>query len=117
MEGNEIGAEILHQIKLLTPKPAFWSWRASKFQTVGENQIKGLDDYYLGGLLFFTKGAVHYGHVFIALGLDDTYKVYTGRVEQGHMHTKDRVNNVYFDELPKVLDDLIETPKGAVTAL
>jgi len=103
-----IGKEILHQLKVLTPMPVFWSWGASKFQTVGENQLQGIDENYLGGLIFFVRGLKHRGHVFITLSPMDTYTVSIGHLRHFTFNVKKQKKDVYFDELYQTIDALIE---------
>lgn len=104
----QIAQTILSQIKALTPAPIFWSWGASKFQVVKENQIQGIGENYLGGLLFYVRGANHKGHVLVSLALNDTYSVSIGHVKRGKMQPKRQINEVYFDELGEIIDGLVE---------
>jgi hypothetical protein len=108
MTPTQIAQTILDQIKTLTPMPVFWSWGATKFRAVRENQIQGINEDYLGGLLFYVRGMKHKGHVFVSLALNDTYTVTVGNVVKGQMKIKKQVNDVYFDELGDIIDELIE---------
>lgn len=108
MDTTEIAMTIFKQMKLLTPAPVMMSWGASKFQAVAENQIKGVNENYLGGLLFYVRGMKHKGHVFVTLALDDTYTVTIGHVKKGIINPKNQINDVYFDQLGEIIDGLIE---------
>lgn len=105
----QVAKTILSQIQALTPKPVFWSWGASKFQGVKENQIKGIGEDYSGGLIFYVRGRKHTGHVFVTLHPSDTYTVSIGRMRKGTLKPKKQVVDVHFDELPTCIDLLIET--------
>ena len=102
-----VGKIIYSQIKSLTPTPVLWSWGATKFQAFNQNQIKGLGEN-LGGLIFFVRGMKHKGHVVVSLGYDDTYTVSIGHLKKGDIKPKKQVQGVYFEELPEIIDNLIE---------
>ena len=108
MNATQIAQTIIEQIRTLTPGPVFWSWGPSAFRAVKENQIQGINEAYLGGLLFYVRGMKHKGHVFVSLALNDTYTVSIGNVVKGQMKLKKQVNDVYFDELGEIIDGLIE---------
>jgi hypothetical protein len=108
MDTTQIAMTIFQQMKTLTPAPVMMSWGASKFQAVRENQIKGVNEDYLGGLLFYVRGMKHKGHVFITLSLNDTYTVSIGHVKKGVINPKKQINEVYFDQLGEIIDELIE---------
>ena len=103
-----IAKTILNQVKTLTPTNVFWSWGASKFQAVGENQIEGIGEEYYGGLLFYVRGMLHKGHVIITLNSMDEYTVTIGTVRKGSIKPKKQVQGVHFDMLPTIIDGLIE---------
>jgi len=104
----KVAQTILEQIKALTPTPVFWSWGASKFEAVRENQIKGLGHDYSGALKFYVRGHHHKGHVIVSLACDDTYTVSIGNVRKGEIKPKKQIEGVYFDMLSDTIDDLIE---------
>ena len=108
MNATQIAQTIIEQIRTLTPGPVFWSWGPSAFRAVKENQIQGINEHYLGGLLFYVRGMKHKGHVFVSLALNDTYTVSVGNVVKGQMKLKKQVNEVYFDQLGEIIDELIE---------
>lgn len=108
MNATQIAQTIIDQIKALTPGPVFWSWGPSTFRAVKENQIQGINETYLGGLLFYVRGMKHKGHVFVSLALNDTYTVSIGNVVKGQMKLKKQVSEVYFDQLGEIIDELIE---------
>lgn len=108
----EIAKTILSQIKATTPMPVFWSWGASKFQAVLENQIKGLDHNYLGGLVFYVRGKNHTGHVMVTLEPNDTYRVTIGHMKKGQMSVKTQMADVYVDTLSETIDNLVEYQKN-----
>lgn len=108
MTSTQIAQTILDQIKTLTPSNVFWSWGATKFRAVKENQIQQINENYLGGLLFYVRGMKHKGHVFVSLALNDTYTVTIGNVIKGQMKVKQQIKEVYFDELGEIIDGLIE---------
>lgn len=108
MNATQIAQTIIDQIKALTPGPVFWSWGPSTFRAVKENQIQGINEAYLGGLLFYVRGMKHKGHVFVSLALNDTYTVSIGNVVKGQMKLKKQVSEVYFDQLGEIIDELIE---------
>lgn len=108
MNAKQIATTIFQQMKALTPAPVMMSWGASKFQAVAENQIKGVNENYLGGLLFYVRGMKHKGHVLVSLALNDTYTVSIGHVKKGVINPKKQINEVYFDQLGEIIDDLIE---------
>lgn len=115
MTTTEIAKEILNQIRTLTPMPVLWSWGASAFKAVHGNAIQLTykdvpltDQYYLGGLMFYVRGAKHRGNVFITLEPSDTYRVSIGQLRKGKFNAKDTKTNVYFEDLPTILDSLIE---------
>jgi hypothetical protein len=108
MKPQHIAQTILEQIKALTPQMVFWSWGPSAFKAVSPNQILGINENYLGGLLFYVRGMKHKGHVFVSLALDDTYTVTVGNVVKGQMKIKKQVTDVYFDQLGEIIDELIE---------
>lgn len=103
-----IAQTILEQIKAVTPRPVFWSWGASSFKAVGENQIKGVDQDYLGALVFYVRGRQHKGHVMVSLALSDTYTVSIGNVRKGEIKVKEQVRDVFFEELGTVIDEMVE---------
>lgn len=103
-----IAQTILNQLKALTPKPILWSWGASKFQSVKQNQISGINEEYLGGLLFYVRGMKHKGHVFITLNGLDLYNIYIGHVRKGKMNPKKSIKDVYAEDMSDIIDDLIE---------
>jgi len=103
-----VGKTIFEQIKMLAPRPVLWSWGASKFQVFKENQIKGIGEDYLGGLVFYARGFKHKGHVFVTLAGSDTYTVTIGHLRRGTVKPKKQVKEVYFDELVDTIDTLIE---------
>jgi len=104
----QVAKTILNQIKVLTPQQVFWSWGASKFQAIGENQIEGIKEEYSGGLMFYVRGMKHKGHVLVSLTWRDTYTVSIGSVRKGKINPKKEVTDVHFNELPDVIDNLIE---------
>ena len=104
-----VAVTILNQLQALTPRPVIWSWGASKFQQVNENQVAGIGEDYLGGMLFFVRGALHRGHVLVSLSCHDTYTVSIGHVKLGCMKVKKQIKGVYFDEMGGVIDSLVET--------
>lgn len=114
MTPTQIAQTILDQIKTLTPSEVFWSWGASKFRAVRENQIQGINENYLGGLVFYVRGMKHKGHVLVSLALNDTYTVTVGNVIKGQMKIKQQINDIYFDQLGEIIDDLIEKQEAYV---
>jgi hypothetical protein len=100
--------EILNQLLTLTPRPVLWSWGASKFQSVKGNQLEGIGEDYLAGLIFYVRGMKHKGHVFITLAGNDTYTVSIGHLRRLKFNVKKQEKDVYFDELYQVIDELIE---------
>lgn len=108
MTSQHIAHTILNQIKALTPPYVFWSWGPSAFKSVKENQIQGINENYLGGLVFYVRGMKHKGHVMVSLALNDTYTVTIGNVVKGTMKSKKQVNEVYFDQLGEIIDELVE---------
>ena len=108
MNATQIAQTIIEQIRTVTPGAVFWSWGPSAFRAVRENQIQGINENYLGGLLFYVRGMKHKGHVFVSLALNDTYTVSIGNVVKGQMKLKKQINEVYFDELGAIIDELIE---------
>lgn len=108
MDITQIATTIYQQMITITPTPVMMSWGASKFQAVGENQIKGVNEDYLGGLLFYVRGMKHKGHVLVSLALNDTYTVSIGHVKKGVIQPKKQINEVYFDQLGEIIDELIE---------
>jgi len=114
-----VAKTILNQLQTLTPKQMFWSWGASKFQAVSESanerqSIKGVGEDYMGGLLFYVRGLKHRGHVLITLSYGDTYTVTIGQVRKGEMNTKAQRKDVFFDELPYTIDEMIEDTENNV---
>ena len=103
-----IANTIFEQIKALTPQPVLWSWGASKFQAVSENQIEGIGEFYLGALMFYVRGHKHKGHVLVTLAGNDTYTVTIGHVRRGKIKPKKQIKDVYFDDLSDIIDNLIE---------
>lgn len=108
MTPTHIAQTILDQIQTLTPVSVVLSWGASKFRAVRENQIQGINEKYLGGLVFYVRGMKHKGHVLVSLALNDTYTVTIGNVVKGEMKVKQQINDVYFDQLGEIIDELIE---------
>lgn len=108
MTSTHIAQIILDQIQTLTPTSVFLSWGASKFRAVKGNQIQGIKENYLGGLVFYVRGMKHRGHVLVSLALNDTYTVTVGNVIKGDMKVKQQINDVYFDQLGEIIDELIE---------
>lgn len=109
----QIANTILHQIKTLTPMNVFWSWGATAFKAIAENQIS-MNHSYLGALCFSVRGRVHTGHVMISLALNDTYTISTGHLRKGEFKVKEQKTEIYFDMLPEILDEMIETPAQKV---
>ncbi len=103
-----VAKTILEQLRALTPTNVFYSWGASKFQAVGQNQIEGIGEEYYGGLLFYVRGMLHKGHVIITLNPMDEYTVSIGSVRKGKMNVKKQVQGIHFDMLGTVIDGLIE---------
>jgi hypothetical protein len=108
MESTQLAKEILKQIYNLAPRPVIWSWGASAHKIVSANQIKGVNEDYLGGLLMYVRGMLHKGHVLITLAGNDTYTVTTGHVRKGSISIRYQVKDVYFYELGDTIDQLIE---------
>jgi len=108
MNTLQIAQTINTQLRALTPTNVLWSWGASKFQAVGQNQIQGIGEEYYGGLLFYVRGMLHKGHVFITLNPMDEYTVSIGSVRKGKMNVKKQVQGIHFDMLGTVIDGLIE---------
>ena len=104
----EIANTILQQIRTLTPTPVLWSWGASKYQAVKENQIDGIGEDYLGALMFFVRGYKHKGHVIVSLAPSDTYTVSIGHIRKGKMNVKKQIKDIFFDELGSTIDELVE---------
>ena len=109
-----VGKTIFEQIKTITPTAVIWSWGASSWKSFGEEYFQDIP--HLGGLLFKVRGQIHTGHVMIQLAPDDTYVVSTGKLYAGQFRKITTHKNVYFDELPSLLDEMIETPPVAQTA-
>ena len=103
-----VAQTIFQQLRALTPAPVFMSWGASKFQGFKENQIEGIGEFYLGGLMFYVRGIKHKGHVLVTLAGNDTYTVTIGHMKKASIQPKKQFKNVYFDELPSVIDEAIE---------
>ena len=104
----EIAKIIFEQIKAFAPTPVLWSWGASKWQAVKENQIEGVGEQYLGGLLFYVRGHHHKGHVLVTLAGNDTYTVSLGYVRKGKINVKKQFKDIHFDMLARTIDDNIE---------
>lgn len=105
----QIAKTIREQIFTLTPKPILWSWGASAWRIVGENQIDiGDNKKYEGGLLFYVRGHHHKGQVLITLDSMDLYTVTLGHLRKGKLNIKKQFTHVYFDELSEILDSSIE---------
>jgi len=105
-----IGKTIHHQLVTLTPNTIMWSWGASKFQIVSENQVKGVGEAYSGALMFYVRGMLHKGHVLISLNSMDEYRVSIGHVRKGVMKVKSFKTGIHFDMLGTIIDAMIETP-------
>ena len=103
-----VAKTILEQLKALTHQSVFWSWGASKFQAVSQNQIEGVGEDYLGGLVFYVRGMKHKGHVFVTLNLSDTYTISIGHLRKGKFNVKKQVKDVFFDQMSSTIDGLIE---------
>jgi hypothetical protein len=103
-----VAQTIFQQLRSLTPAPVFMSWGASKFQGFREDQIQGIGEFYLGGLMFYARGAKHKGHVLITLAGNDTYTITLGHVKKGVIQPKRQFKNIYFDEMSNVIDEAIE---------
>jgi hypothetical protein len=103
-----VGQTIFQQIRALTPTPIYLSWGASKFQTFNTDQLKGIGEFYIGGIVFYARGAKHKGHVVVTLAGNDTYTVSIGYLKKGAIQPKNQIKGVYFDELSDVIDNLIE---------
>jgi hypothetical protein len=103
-----VGQTIFQQIRTLTPTPIYFSWGASKFQTFNTDQLKGIGEFYIGGLVFYARGAKHKGHVVVTLAGNDTYTVSIGHLKNLTIQPKTQIKDVYFDELADVIDNLIE---------
>lgn len=103
-----IAKEILNQIRTLTPLPVFWSWGASKYEAIGPDQIKGVGASYFAGLKFYVRGHHHKGHVLITLDYSDLYTVTIGHVRRGSIKPLKQFKEVYFEDLPAIIDDAIE---------
>jgi hypothetical protein len=104
----DIAKTIHHQIKALTPTPVIWSWGASKWQAVGQNQIQGIGEEYAGALLFYVRGMLHKGHVLVSLNAMDEYTISIGHVRKGKMNIKDQKTGIHFDMLGTIIDEMIE---------
>jgi len=102
------GKTIFEQLKAMTPTPVLWSWGASKFQTFKTDQVKGIGEDYLGGLVFYVRGHKHKGHVFVTLAGNDTYTITLGHLKRGNVKPKEQVKEVYFDEMVDIIDGLVE---------
>lgn len=107
MNELQISKTILNQITTLTPRSVFWSWGASAFRSIKENQIDLGHDYY-AGILFYVRGLLHKGQVTVTLTPMDTYTVTIGNLRKGNMSIKKQIEDVHFPELPSILDSLIE---------
>lgn len=104
-----IAKTIHQQLVQLTPRNIIWSWGATKYQAVGENQIEGINEAYYGGLMFYVRGMLHKGHVLITLNSMDEYTISIGSVRKGKMNVKEQVKGIHFDMLGTIIDGMIET--------
>jgi len=103
-----IGKEIFSQLRATTPAPILWSWGASSFKTFEHEQIKGIGEYYLGGLVFYARGAKFKGHVIVTLAGNDTYTITLGHVIKNEIKPKKQISGAYCDNFSEIIDDLIE---------
>ena len=106
---SNIGKTIHSQLTQLTPNNIIWSWGASKWQIVGENQIEGVGESYSGALLFYVRGMLHKGHVLISLNGMDEYRISIGHVRKGKMNVTSFKTGIHFDMLGTIIDEMIET--------
>lgn len=112
-------AKTIHtQLTTLTPTPVIWSWGASKWQALGASSevtksVQGVGEEYLGGLMFYVRGALHKGHVLITLNGMDEYTISIGHVRKGKINVKKQVTGIHFDMLGTIIDGLVETPEVA----
>jgi hypothetical protein len=58
--------------------------------------------------VFYVRGAKHKGHVAVTLAGNDTYTVSIGHLKNATLAPKKQIKDVYFDELPSIIDELIE---------
>jgi hypothetical protein len=78
-------------------KSIFWSWGVRDFRNY-ENKI----------MRFTVSGHHHKGHVYIAVNGNDLYDVY---ITSNQGNIKDIYNDIYFDDLVKIIDNRIEKIK------
>jgi hypothetical protein len=109
--------EMRKQITTLTPFPTFLSWGVGRtwynVPTYGLNISFNELTYnyeskdYEVGLLFKVNGLKHKGHIFVALAWNDTYTITRGQLKRATLSNKESIYDVYFDQLPEVLNHLI----------
>lgn len=109
MTSKEIAKTIHQQLIATTLQPVFWSWGASAFQSVTEENLKmfGIEKC-LGGLKFKVNGFKFKGHIVIALNSLDYYNIYFGNIRKNEFKIKNSFTDISFDEMSDLIDDTIE---------
>ena len=86
-----------------------WSWGASSFKTFSENKLENIGEFYLGGLIFYVRGAKFKGHVIVTLAGNDTYTITLGHLAKNKVNVKKQITGAYCDNFSEIIDNLIES--------
>lgn len=114
MTNMEIAKTILDQLGW-QGQAVIWSWGARDYAAMNEQERFG--DQMLGGLKFKVSGARYKGSVIVWLVANDTYTVEFGHFSRKKMEfvTKDKIENVYCDELAVRIDERVESGSPAAS--
>lgn len=101
----EVAKECYSQIRTLTPTMVYWSWGVSKVQYSIYKEKPAL--------VLTVNGFLHKGKLLVCYNeATDAYDLYC--IDAGNKEVNKR-EEVYFDELPNVIDGLVERAPGTST--
>lgn len=96
---RELNVQELRDL-LAYDRTVFWSWGCQNFVNYGNKILK-----------FKVNGHHHKGNVFISLNGNDLFDIV---LTSSQNNIKDKLNDIYFDDLVNVLDTKIEKIKEYV---
>lgn len=105
MQAKQVAETIMQQL-YAGGRNKVWSWGANSwsFGTMPKVENKGGESF----LIFKVQGFLFKGLVRIILEWNDTYTVQLLKKEKGELVLKDKVEDVYCDELTDVIDRKVE---------
>ena len=100
---------ISEQLKSTTNLSIIWSWGATAWQSLSQKDLISLGiNNGFGALKFKVNAHHHKGHILIVLNGLDLYDIYLCSIRIGKLSIKEKIENVDFTNLGKIIDDKIE---------